>query len=418
MALQILRKTASDFTPAGGSNISFDVDHLKCDDYLIGASFNSNILVSRNPSTGRIWMRIDGGAPAAVWYAPADLSSWTQVNLSDGNIEFHSGLCADDEDNFYIVNNTAKDMHKYNNAGILQWGGLFTAYQGCFFYTGNNHIYACDLDNHRVREVDKNGNIIHIHLLTGDNAWAQYPTSVFLDSNGIYINTRYGIIIYDLSWNYQSFIDTTFTATMPDRYAWYCAGLLRLSNGDFILRGADYGGHIMIQMLQLSSGGVLKRLTSIYGENPEKGEIKSDGSLRTGNTVCFGVTENNVYSCSYRNNYVVKIDIRNASQRYAEYQHDFGLSVNIQRLDVNALYDNRDESWKSMRLWYQLDGGGYVEVDMKDPLLAINGQVLDLKIGMTSYGFLRHWPEFYSIDIVYEDGLTPVYIKKLDARAI
>jgi len=417
MSLKLLQKLASDFTPNAGSNISFDSDHLKCDDYLESVSVGVGTQhICRNLNNNEIYMRPGGGAPSAIWKIAEDLSgAWTQINLSDGDATWCCGLGADDDGNFYKVSHNSVNVKKYNNLGTWQWTSAFSAYGGCMYYAGTNHVYICDRPNHRVREIDKNGAVIHDHLLTGDNASAQLPEGIWVDSSGIYILTFYGLITYDLSWNYQSWVALSNTAYFTERWNWYGSTLLKRDSGSFIASAGAYAyGGLDGGAFEFDDTGKLLKPLIAYGVNGNKGESKLGSSA--GSNICFNANSDGMYAVTQGSLTVILMDIRDSSERYATLSHDFGSSVNITRLNINALYDNRDESWKSMRLWYQIDGGGYVEVDLKNPLLDINGQVLDLKLGMTSYGFLRNWPELYSVDIIYDDGQTPAYKSHLVAN--
>jgi len=420
--LKLLRKSAIDFTPNAGSNISFDTDHLKCDDYLISDKADD--------VAGRGMARRTDGAFRMVnngW----NLSKYNSLLEYDGNLVLLNsaggwvmGITIDDDNNIWIGHWASPSvLQKYDDAGNntdYALGGILGRCKGLYFNPTDSYIYFSDVTNHQIHVIDKNGNLIQTKVPN-----QTYSMATFIDDTGIYTHEYYRLQKYDLSFNFvETILNTSAgTPTIPGWCCYYMAGLVRMSNGHFVARTGDSNNFDVL--VELDSSGQYVRTLSVWGRTyPEKGEIAFDYNVWP-NALIMSSDQKTLWVMSqYANptssySRIIQMDIRTSSERYATMQHDFGSSVNITRLNINALYDNRDESWKSMRLWYQLDSGGYVEVDIKNPVLDINGQVLDLKVGMTSYGFLRNWPEFYSVDVVYEDNVPPpIYVQKLHSRAI
>ncbi len=394
---------ASDFAIDSGADISLNTDHLECDTYTVSALCNTNVnAIARNPTTGRVWMRQAGGTPSQVWYIDSGLDSWTAVTLSDGDTSWCSGLAVDDDDNFYKVSHNNHEVKKYNSSGTWQWTSTFAANKGGFFYTGDSHLYFCDWDNNIVREVDKDGAVITATTLTDDHASAIRPSSVYVDSNGIYIIGYYGIIRYNLAWVYQDFVDLTYTTTMPDRWSWYPGGLVKLSNGDYIIMNANHVIYGFTSIIQIGSDGTFKKRLAQYGDTEEKGEWYGSGTFNGGNTMCFGADTDEIFMATHINKKIAVLNLKDASERYAIAQYDSGsASTNFYAIyPYGLLADNRNSTWKQMRFWWQIDSGGYTELDLTSPVIDQTGQVLDVKMGMTTYGFASDdWPEFYGVDV-------------------
>lgn len=436
MAYQLLRKLASDFTPNAGSNISFDVDHLKCDDYIVSAAsvprqFNSVALMS----DGRL-MTIAHKSNFYNWLRvfSVDLSTITNHQLSDNDNYQKMGMCLDGSDNVYVTTWVSPGhLKKYSNTGTLIWDyiaddtsyGKYHYTGGCYYY--DNRIFSSNYYGYWLYINDLDGNLLHeINVYSESGNLISKPRAVFVDSTGIYVVGEYGRIA---KWNVTTY---AFIENIGNPLPFMLrtaqeVAIRKLSSGNWIVSDggvANTYGSCGYYLLDSNFEAIRKLTFNTYDtvNDAKKGGLRGTSMSYTSPAV--DETNKFLYLASAgagggESSKLIKLNTKDSSERYSTYQHDFGSSINIKRLNLNALYDNRDESWKSMRLWYQLDSGGYNEVDLKNPELDINGQVLDLKLGMTSYGFLRNWPEFYSLDILYDDNVPPEnYPKKLDVRAI
>jgi len=402
--LLIKRVSASDFTPSGGSRISFDTDHLKCDDTVLIAGLNQ---------CDNLAQRADGDFRAIrqtqddIYKIPHDLSGVSFVTLSDTDNNAKYGMCIDSNNDIYISFYTAKYIKKYDDDGNWIWtqnapnNHWFT---GMFQY--NDRIFVCEPYLLYIHEYDTSGNLIHSEFVNAHES-LQRPRSIFVDSTGIYANCNSAIAKWDLSWNYDSKFGLADNDIFPISSA-NSMGIWRLSNGDFILASsgdaiADTASTANVFLVDSSN---FKRSLLNYRRTEDNRNTLYTRFWRSFNGHIVEETNSHLFILSQKNSTLKRIDMREASERTATYQYDFGASVNVQRLNLNGLFDCRDVNWKNVRLLYQVDGGGYSEVDLKNPLLDVDGQVLDLKVGMTSYGFLRNWPKVYSVDIVYDDGTT------------
>ena len=410
MSLKLLRKSAIDFTPNAGSNISFDTDHLKCDDYVMGDVPLNAICLGR---------RTDGHFRCAtssnwslVYKFGSDLSYLGQTTLQNVLAGWTEGMCIDDENKIWIVHNAAATaIQRYNDDGTLFGNyGSFSYGRGPFYYSGNDHIYFGQHGIASATEMAKDGTVIHTE------AGINTAKEVYVDSNGIYVSMLDGIMHYDLSWNYIEKIQYQSGDFPPNHCRYSIKGFRPKGESNLLIIGdAGYSMVGMMEITKEATPSLVRILAEIENSNPGMGGLSYDYNIFP-NSLLIDDDEKVCYVADQVDKKIIKYDLRDASERYATMEYDFGSSVNIKRLNINALYDNRDESWKSMRLWYQLNAGGYNEVDLKNPVLDINGQILGLKVGMTSYGFTRNWPELYSIDIVYDDGQTPAYKSNLVAN--
>ncbi len=421
MALQLLRKSASDFIPNTGSNISLDGDHLKCDDYLYSEQYltwnmwgglarrssDGDFRVITNSNFGNlIKIKADLTADGIFTFEPGTKGSgWTK------------GICIDDE-NFIYVGHHINDgvIQRYAEDGTWIWnfiGSQTVDYgNGLFYYPTNEHIYVCSSNNYYVYEIDKDGNEIHAEYTYDHNSLFN-PQSVWVDATGIYVACQGTIGIWDLSWNYIGYVDISDTDVLPLRIFWYGKTLRRKTNGNYLIYITSAYG--ISRFFELDSSGNILKVLALHGKTDfEKGNIWDDMSS---DKFVLSLDEKTAWRADRYNRRIIAYNLKDASERLAICSHNFGSTVNIKRISIKARHDNRDSNLESLKFWYNI-GAGDVQVSLLDGSMDVECSNIILKVGLQNYGFTKNWPQFFYVDIEYEDNKKDIGERTFEALEI
>ena len=406
---QVLTVGADEFSIFTGSRISLDGDHLKCDNYAFSDSESVTIKSMVRRSDGGI--RTISGAWQLGRFN-SDLEHIDTKTFEDLESGWIWGLGIDDEDKLWVgTNQYPRDLQRYNDDGSLigsyDLGGGKGKWRGIYQNPADGYIYACDLQNHKIQVCTKAG--VYVKTITPNKT---YPSCINFKGSNIFTHEYLTIQKYDSDFNFiESIVNSqTETTTIPQNaWRYYIKGMVVNSDGHFLVYGMHDQFDILVELDSL--GDFLRTIASWKRGESGKGLVACDYNQWC-DTLVLSSDEKTLYVAnqyafvSGGNGTIIAFDLRDCTERYATYQKDFGSSVPIERLHLNGLFDSRDTDWQNVRLWYQLDGEGWNEVDLTNPVINASGQVLDLKIGMQTYGFVRYWPKIYSVDIVYDDGTT------------
>ncbi len=420
MPLQIKRVAASDFTIAGSADLSLVGAEIVPDDYVVGSQTLFN-----NASWKSVCERSDGALRMSGYYKnkitkmPATLDSFSLTDLSDADNHTKHGMCLDDENYIYLsCYLNPGHVKKYADNGTLQWTYTGTgSTPGNVYYAGgvafyNNLIFIADIHNSYIHIINKSGSFVaEINCGAGGSTLIR-PRSVWVDSDGIWVCGEYGRMT---RWNSSSYafienlnpVPLGFVGAQEDK-------IRRLTDGTFIIgHTRDYRYDSQCIYLIDSSQNVLAEIghaTRLPSTDSAIGGIHYGEQGYT--PYCINETNKILFVANYvgfelaNTVKIVKINMKDADERLASVQHDFGSPVTLERLSPIGKFDTRNTTYKQFRLWYQWDGGGYVEVDLQSTAdIDTLGTVLDVRIGLTDWRFpRRNDAAFKGVDIVYDDG--------------
>lgn len=429
MALQKVQKDASDFLIDPNSFLELSEGKIVPSPYEVSPNIllgNGNINAIRRRSDGKFRLIFQSHLNW-LYKIPADMSGFSYVTLSDGDLNWKFGMCIDDENYVYVTTNTNPGyVKKYADDGTLQWtySGVgstpakLTYPKGIDFY--DNRIFIADANGNYIHIINKSG--VFVDDINVSGAGKQIPVSIWVDDTGIYSLGRDGWVG---KWNVN---DYSFVETNQLSYGdaiTEMGSIRRLQNGNFIFNIGYRIEYLIIPYLLVDTN--CKSLDEIGFTSRDVSDLAKGGMIMIPYTHCPTVVDESgqwLYMMSrlrvapFGYNFV-KATMKSASERIATYQHDFGSEVTLKKVVPLAQYDNR-KTVKQLQVRLQYDGGGYNLIDLADLSdLDQNVTILDIELDLTDWRFInRERPWVKAVNIYYEDGKKDIGERTFEALEI
>ncbi len=132
------------------------------------------------------------------------ISEFGSSGTLDTEFDYVRGMCHDENDNLYIVDQNTSRVKVYNSAGEFQtaWGTHGTAdtdlqYPNGICYDGSEYLYISDTSNYKIKVYTKAG--VYVRAFGSMADFGGYPRQLVLNSGSIYVMAPTKVVKYSAS---------------------------------------------------------------------------------------------------------------------------------------------------------------------------------------------------------------------------